>query len=45
MLAFINVLGTQICNIKMRSSKLIIKITTQKVMAKYIFGCRFHDLK
>ena len=26
------------------SSKHIIKITAQKVMAKFIFGHRFHDL-
>ena len=29
----------------MRSSKLIIKSTAQKVMAKSSFECRFHDLK
>ena len=40
-----DVLGTQIKNIKMRSSKPIIKNTTQKVMVNYCFGRRFHDLK
>ena len=38
------VLGTQILNIKMRSSKLIIKSIAQKVMAKYGFGGKFHHL-
>ena len=27
----------------MRSSKLVIKIDAQKQMAKYGFGCKFHD--
>ena len=39
------VLGTQIRNIKMRSSKLIIKSIAQNVMAKFGFGQRFHNLK
>ena len=30
---------------KMRSSKIIIKNITQKVMAKFGFGCRFHELR
>ena len=29
----------------MRCSKLILKSIAQKVMAKYGFECRFHDLK
>ena len=37
-------LGTQIQNIRMRSSKPIINSTSQKVMAKFGFGHRFHDL-
>ena len=39
------VLGTQIKNIKMKSSKFTTKSTSQKVMAKSSFGRRFHDLK
>ena len=39
------VLGTQLHNIKMRSSKLIIKSATQKIMAKSGFRLRFHNLK
>ena len=40
------VLGTQIYNMKMKSSKLVIKsIIAEKVMAKFGFGRRFHDLK
>ena len=39
------VLGAQIWNIKLRSSKLIIKSTTQKVIPKLGSGHRFHDLK
>ena len=31
-------------NTKMRTSKLIIKINTQKQMATYGFGHKFHDL-
>ena len=45
MVPSIVVLGTQIMNNKMRSSKLIIKSTTQKVMAKSSFGRRLHNLK
>ena len=45
MAPFIVVLGTQIQIMKMRSPKLIIKNTTQKVMAKSGFGRNFHDLK
>lgn len=37
--------GTHIQNIKMRSSELLIKITSQKVIAKFGFGCRFHGLE
>ena len=44
MVPSIVVLGTQILNINMRSSKLIIKSSAQKVMAKFSFRCRFHDL-
>ena len=32
-------------NIKLRSSKLIIKSDAQKQMTKFDFGRRFHDLK
>ena len=32
-------------NIKLRSSKLIIKSDAQKRMVELGFGCRFHDLK
>ena len=39
------VLGTPIKNIKMIFSNLIAKSDAQKVMAKYGFGCSFHDLK
>ena len=39
------VLGAQIKNIKMKSSKLIIKSIAQKVMTKFGFGYRFHNLK
>ena len=39
------VLGTQTSNIKMRSSKLIVKSIAQKVMARFGFGRTFHDLK
>ena len=45
MVPSIVVLGTQIHNIKQISSKDIIKSIAQKVMAKYDFGSRFHDLK
>ena len=39
------VLDAQIWNIKMRSSKLIVESDAQKVIAKFGFGHRFHDLK
>jgi hypothetical protein len=39
------VLGTQIENIKMRSSKLIIKCLAQKEMTIFGFGHRYHDLE
>ena len=45
MAPFILVLGTEIQNIKIWSIKLIIKSIAQKVMAKYGFGRRFHDLE
>ena len=45
MMPSVYMLGNQIKNIKMRSSKFIIENITQKVMAKSSFGCRFHDLK
>ena len=45
MVPFVVLLCTQIYSIKMRSSKLIIKGTTQKIMVKFGFGCRFHGLK
>ena len=35
----------QISNMKMRSSKIIIKNIAQKVMAKSSLGHRFHDLR
>ena len=38
-------LGIQIKNIKMRSSKLIIKSIAQKVMVDFGFECRFHNLE
>jgi hypothetical protein len=41
---FIVVLGTQILNIRLRSSKLIMKNIAQKVVATFGFGRRFHDL-
>ena len=44
MMAFIDVLGAQIWNIKMRSSKLLIKSTTQNAMVNSSFGHRSHDL-
>ena len=44
LVASIIVLGTQIQNINMSPSKLIIKTIAQKVMVDYDFGCRFHDL-
>ena len=40
---FIVVLGTQVLNIKVRSSKFIMKCIAQKVMALDI-GHKFHDL-
>ena len=45
MVPSILVLGTQILDIKMRSSKLIVKSTTQKVVIKYGFGHGYCDLK
>ena len=38
-------LSTQIQNIKMRSSKLVIKSNAQKQMVIFGFGCKFHSLK
>ena len=38
-------LGTQIHNINMRSSKLIIKNDAEKQLTKYSFERKFHDLK
>ena len=37
-------LGTQIQNINMRSSKLIIKSDVLKKLTKYSFEHKFHDL-
>ena len=31
--------------IKMRASKIIIKIGAQKQMTSFGFGCKFHDIK
>ena len=45
MLPSIVVLGIQMYNVKMRSSKAIIKSNAEEVMAKYGFGRRFHELK
>ena len=45
MVSFIVVLAIQIWNIKMRSSKVIIKSIAQKVMVNFGFEHRFHDLK
>ena len=45
MASFLVVLSIQIKNIKMRSSKLILKSIAQKVMSKFGFARRFHDLK
>ena len=45
MVPSIVVLGTQIQNIKMRFTKLIIKSIAQRVMANSSFVRRFHDLK
>ena len=45
MAPFIVVLGTQIQNIKMRSLNLIIKRYAPKVMTKFDFGQKFHNLK
>ena len=45
MATFIVVLSTQIHNIKMRFSKLIIKSDAHKILTKFGFGHRFHDLK
>ena len=39
------VLGTQIENIKMRSSRLIIKCLAQKEISIFGIGHRFHDLE
>ena len=45
MVPSIVVLSTQMRNIKMRSSKHIIKSIAQKVMANFGLGHRFHDLQ
>ena len=45
MVPSIVVLGTRIQNIEMRSSKNIIKNIDQKVMTKFGFECKFHDLE
>ena len=42
---FIVLLGTQIWNTKIKSSKLVNKNVAQNVMATFGFGRRFHDLK
>jgi hypothetical protein len=39
------VTSIQIYNVKMPSLKNITKSKVQKQMAKYGFGCTFHDLK
>ena len=44
MMASIVVLSTQMCNTKMRSSKLINKSDVRKQIVKFGFGCEFHDL-
>jgi hypothetical protein len=45
MALFIVVLGTRILNIQKRYSKLIIKCIAQKIMLKFGFGRKFHDLQ
>ena len=45
MVPCIYLLSAQIQNIKMRSSKLVIKSDAQKQMAKFGFGYKFHSLK
>ena len=44
MMAFVVVLNTQMYEIKLRSSILIIKSGAQKQMIEFEFGRRFHDL-
>ena len=44
MVASIVVLSTQICNTKMRSSKLINRSDAQKQIIRFGFGREFHDL-
>lgn len=38
-------LSTQICNIKIRSSKPIIQSNGKMKVAQFAFACEFHDLK
>ena len=44
MMTPIVLLSTQMWNIEMRSSKLIIKSNAQKQMARFGFGRKYHDL-
>ena len=44
MIPFIVLLSAQIKNIKMRSSKIVMKSNAQKQMAQIGFECKFHDL-
>ena len=44
MVTFVFVLSTQMWSTKMRSSKFITKSNAQKQMARFGFGCKFHDL-
>ena len=41
---FIIVFNAQVQNIKILSSKCNIKSNAQKKMARFDFGCKFHDL-
>ena len=45
MMTSIDVLNTQMQNIKLRSSKLIIKSDAQKQVVEFGFGRKFHDFK
>ena len=45
MMTSIVVLNTQMQNIKLKCSKLIIKSNAQKKMIKYGLGDRYHDLE
>ena len=44
MVTFVFVLSTQMWSTKMRSSNFITKSNAQKQMARFGFGCKFHDL-